>query len=465
MRPLSRRHALIGASAALVAGAAPRMAWGKTEADVIVIGAGLAGLAATTQLEAAGARVVLLEAAQRIGGRMHTLDDLPGRPEAGGVQVGSGYHRVLGLAKAHGIGLEPAPSIERNALYVINGQSVTMRDWATTPANRLIGPERAVPPAALGGFYGARFGPLAGPEAWTGASAAALDIPYAQALANLGASAEALRLIDANLNGNSIHTLSALQLARTAAIFRASPGQILMLTGGSQRLPEAMAAALKAQPRLGQLVTGIAETADGVRVTLAGGRTLSARHCICTIPFAALRTIAVEAPIGRDMASMIAGLPYSRASFAYLAASDPFWKQDGLPETIWSDDPLIGRVFALGDDPAVLKVWLSGPNADQLDRLAPDVAAAEIIRRIEAARPSAKGKLRLLRVHSWQKNPFARGIYHHIAPGQGAALAAATLPAAGRLHFAGEHLGRNDAGMEAALESGESAARTVATRL
>lgn len=61
--------------------------------DVAVIGAGLAGLHAARACEAAGLKVVVIEAERRIGGRLHTLHDLPGAPEAGGIQVGAGYTR------------------------------------------------------------------------------------------------------------------------------------------------------------------------------------------------------------------------------------------------------------------------------------------------------------------------------------------------------------------------------------
>lgn len=462
---VTRRQTLLTGGAALLAGAAPRAAWGRTEADILVIGAGLAGLHAASLLEARGVRVIVIEGERRVGGRMHTLDDLPGAPEAGGVQIGSGYHRIIGLTKRHGIPLEPAPSIDRNVLYHIGGRSVTMADWPGSDANRLPAPERAIPPGALGPAFGARMAALPTPQSWMEPDAAALDISYAAALAQAGASAEAIRLIDANLNGNSVHSLSALHVARTAAIFRASPGPLLMIGGGSQRLPEAMAATLATPPRLGQQVAAIAESPENVTVTLTNGKTITARHALCTIPFAALRTIPIEAPIGRDLAALIAGLPYSRASFAYLAASVAFWKSDGLPETLWSDDPLIGRVFALGEDPPMLKVWLSGPNANRLDRMPRDLAAGAIIARIEAARPAARGKLRLARLFSWQRSPMARGIYHHIAPGQAATLAAGCRARGNRLHFAGEHLAQGSAGMEGSLESAEQAVATMLGRL
>lgn len=122
---LSRRSFLAGGAAAVIAGAAPRSAWASTEADVIIIGAGLAGLHAAHLLEQAGQRVILLEGSDRIGGRLHTLDDLPGRPEAGGVQVGSGYARLIAHAERLGIPLVGGGDEPREALYHINGVTST----------------------------------------------------------------------------------------------------------------------------------------------------------------------------------------------------------------------------------------------------------------------------------------------------------------------------------------------------
>jgi monoamine oxidase len=314
-------------------------------------------------------------------------------------------------------------------------------------------------PLLLGFTYGAKLSRLATPEAWMTADPA-LDISYAEALRQASASPEAMRLIEANMNGNTLAGMSQLHIARTLAIFRAGPGPVATIKGGSQRLPEAMAKRLKTPIRLGQFVTGIREDADGVTVQTSKG-IIHARHAICTIPFAALRHIPLEANVGPDMPTLISSLPYTRASFAYLSASEAFWKSDGLPETLWTDDRWLGRVFVLGDSPAMLKVWTVGAGADLLDRAAPDVAAREIISRIETARPSAKGKLKMERLYSWQKSPMARGIYHHIGTGQTATLARATQLKGKRLHFAGEHLAQASSGMEAALESGQRVAQTI----
>ncbi|KPQ21977.1 MAG: monoamine oxidase AofH [Porphyrobacter sp. HL-46] len=464
----SRRGFLAGSSAAILAGAAPARARGRTEVDVAVIGAGLAGLHAARACEAAGLRVAVLEAERRIGGRLHTLHDLPGAPEAGGIQVGAGYTRLRKAAGELGVGLDSGGGAGAGIadapgnLYAVNGVTATPADWPTCEGNRLADTERMVEPAALLRHYARAFPRLASPDAWLD-SAPDTDISVLAALRQAGASEEALRLIAANFNGNSLAGMSQLGLARTFAIFASQPGPVATIAGGSQRLPEAMAASLRGDVRTGQTVRGLREEADGVTLHLAKS-TLRAAHAICTIPFAALRHIPVETTLAPAAARMIAELPYTRASFAYIAASEPFWKTDGLPATLWSDDPLIGRVFVLGSAPPMLKLWTTGAGADLLERLPPEEAKRMIVSRIAAMRPAAQGKLSVLRLYSWQHNPGARGIYHHIGTGMAADLAATTRHRGSRLHFAGEHLGRAASGMEAAFESAEAAAEAVLAR-
>ena len=66
--------------------------------DVMVIGAGLAGLYTAMLLEDVGLRVIVLEGRQRAGGRVKTLMNVPGRPEAGGEIIGGNYARMMYVA-------------------------------------------------------------------------------------------------------------------------------------------------------------------------------------------------------------------------------------------------------------------------------------------------------------------------------------------------------------------------------
>jgi monoamine oxidase len=462
---LTRRAVLGGSSAALLAGAAPRKAWGKTDADVIVIGAGLAGLFAAHRAEVGGLNVIVLEAENRIGGRLHTLDDLPGRPEAGGIQVGRNYRNVFHIADDLKIPLIEDQQGTPGFLYRVGGSSFDAKDWATSPANRLNDAEKAIAPSALGSFYNAKLPKLETPESWANAeSIARLDRPYAAMLTEFGASAEARRLIATNLNGNSIDTLSALHIARSMAIARADPGRSYTIGGGAQRLPETLARFLTTEVRLNQRVAAIAESKSGVRVALANGQVLHARDVVCTIPFSAMRGVKLSGINDPVVRRVIDAMPYTMGSFVYLQASDPFWLSDGFHRSLWTDDPLVGRVFVLGNDPPMLKVFATGQTAARIDALAPDIAAAKIIASIEAARPSSKGKLKALRVYSWQKQASFGGIYHHLSPGIAADVAALARRTTGRVHFAGEHLALRHSGMEGALESGERIGRMLEKR-
>jgi monoamine oxidase len=456
----SRRSFIAGSSAAIIAGVAPRAAWAKTQADVIVIGAGLAGLTAAQRLEVFGKKVILLEGSSRIGGRLHTLNDLPGRPEAGGVQVGSNYRLLHHLADDLKIALIPGGNEPRTALYRINGETISEAAWKDSPANRTVGRERAVPPARLMSLYARDMPSFEKPSDWMSPTAAQYDVILGDYLISKGLSDEAHRLIRANFNGNGLG-MSMVHMMRSAAIFKAGAGPVYTIEGGSQRLPEAFARAMNCEIRLNAPVAAIREGKSGVDIRLASGERLSARHCVCTIPFSAMQGVALDAPESAATRLIGNNLPYTRASFAYLLAREPFWKEDGFAPTLWTDDPLLGRVFVLGEDPPMLKVWLSGPFADALDAMDTDSAGAAIIARYEAARPAAKGKLQLMRIFSWQKERFARGIYHHLGIGHREDAAAAAQHFGGRLHFAGEHLAQAYSGMEAAMQSGDRIARKL----
>ncbi len=464
-RTLSRRAFIGGASASLVACATPRQSWSKTTADVIVVGAGLAGLHATWQLEKAGLKVMLLEGNNRTGGRLHTLDNLPGTPDAGGVQVGAAYKRFNAIADRLGVERYLPESGRGGYLYNIRGQNFQKDQWPSLPQNMLTDDEKETTPDALFFSYLRKLPALETTAAWMSPKITANDISLASWLKAQGASDEAMRFMNANLNGRTLEEMSMLHMQRTLSMFttarKTDPGPTKFIRGGSQRMTDAMASALNSDIILNAPVSAIVDEGDGMEVSLIDGRRFGARQVICTAPFSTVKNMRIEALMPPVLRNTIQQLPYTKASFVFLRATHAFWKEDGLPEYIWSDDPLIGRVFTLNSSPPLLKVWVNGPAAEALDKMDPQQAAAEMITRIEKVRPSAKGKLSYLNSFSWQKEPFARGIYHHIGTGLGAALARTVQHQGQRLHFAGEHMTQNWPGMEGALETAERAATRV----
>ena len=103
---LDRRNFLKRASAAAsVALITPRPLRAQSRHDVIVVGAGLSGLNAALMLEAEGVNVQVLEGRKRVGGRVLSMRNVPGNPEAGGTSFFPGYARLLDAAERYGVDL------------------------------------------------------------------------------------------------------------------------------------------------------------------------------------------------------------------------------------------------------------------------------------------------------------------------------------------------------------------------
>ena len=106
--------------------------------QAVVIGAGLAGLAAAVYLEEHGISAQVIEAQSRVGGRVHSMNQHGGNKEAGGTYIGAGYKSVIRAAKNHGIELiDVTPTLEffREQELVLNGEVIRQSQWPNHPAN------------------------------------------------------------------------------------------------------------------------------------------------------------------------------------------------------------------------------------------------------------------------------------------------------------------------------------------
>ena len=245
--PFSRRHFMTSVASGALLSAAGCSTVGRRYLppfDVVVLGAGLAGLNAAMHLEAAGARVLVLEAASRLGGRVLTLDDVPGTPESGGTQISYAYKRVVEAAAQLGLKLAPngcSPLLAEDAMnYFINGRRMTRAQWMAASANPFADAQRVVPPdRLLGRLIGTS--PLASVAAWRDPANLPYDISLGAHLRSKGFSDEALRLVEINNSyGDSLDETSLLTLyhvqTNTAELLK-TPGPVVSVVGGNQRLP------------------------------------------------------------------------------------------------------------------------------------------------------------------------------------------------------------------------------------
>ena len=442
--------------------------------DVLVLGAGLAGLNAALRLEQAGLRVRVLEAAQRVGGRIHTLSDLPGMPETGGTQIGSAYVRTLDVAKRLGLILEPSPPspLLRDAalLLYINGQRWSLADWARAASNPLPASVRAlVPDRALGRLIGAS--PLPSTAAWRDPEWHQFDVPVDAELRARGVSDTAMRLLDVNNGlGDTLAETSLLNLyhaqTNVAEIIKV-PGPVLQVVGGNQRLPEAMAKALRGDVLLGRRAVALASQAATVKVHCSDGSVHQARWVVCALPLPAMRGLRFMPSLPARHAEAVAQLAYGRVTQLHLEVLRPFWHSDGLLPYLWSDGPL-ERIFprdAKGTGQAeLLTVWINGAATAAWDGLSDAGAAQRVLHELALIYPASRGALRLAQRVAWHQSPLAGGSWANWRPGQISRYAAALALPAGPLHFAGEHTGRGLRGIESAVASGERAAAEISAR-
>lgn len=459
------RRALLAATA--VAAMPAMRAKATDDADVIVIGAGLSGLHATQLLEDAGFRVTLLEASNRIGGRVRTLLDRPETPESGGSEIGAMYARVLDQAARFNLPLKPWSGDKLEFALNVGGTLMGLKDWAGSDRNPLPAALKAIPPMGLGPALADKSNPLDDIDSWLGPGRALPDPSLEDYYRARGADDAAMKFIALAGQADSPRDESSLWMIRGQKLneWGRGRGPLNHIVGGMSKLPLAMAAGLKNPPLMEHAVAGIAAQADAVTVTCTGGRKFRARFVICTVPATVLRDIKITPALPPPQAEAVARMPYGQAASVFFAIKEKFWEIDGLASSLWTDGPA-GRAFNWVI-PTSNYIWmyLSGRVSAPTRKMAERELMAYATRELHAARPSTRGRVEAIAAVNWSANPWSRGTFAYRAPGQIARFGNVAADPHGRIHFAGEHTAVLQAGLEGAMESGERAALEVLGRL
>ncbi|MBT0667188.1 FAD-dependent oxidoreductase [Novosphingobium profundi] len=493
---ITRRAILAAGAAGTAVLALPRMAFAAEQSDVIILGAGLSGLHAAELLAQVGMKVTVLEARERVGGRVETVQTVDGPIEVGASQIGRGYARVLDACERYGLKLIPE---DRDLLAFggyFNGQWIDPKTWADNPLNTTVGEERAINPILMGQAVAARHNPLKEVDDWLKPEFGKYDFSLRQLMQQQGYSEAAISLAQYSSPGIGLDGTSMLRiwqeetrsgidrkLGEAAKVQRhrdhpfgeandhtlvSGLASISNVDGGLYQLPGAMAAKLGDAVRLNSKVVQIAMNETGATVRTQDGAAYSARFVISALPFSVLRHVEIVASKDNlTQRKAISTMPYANTARLYLTVERPFWKEDGLPASFSTDGP-IGMFWGIdnhtGEGVHRAMVVMVGTVAQEIARMDHEDAEAFIQREVVRMRPAAKGLLRYQTYKDWARDPFQQGCGFSLAPGQVNAFARTMTDPWQVMHFAGEHTRRLDYGMESAMESGERAALEVAAR-
>jgi monoamine oxidase len=465
---------------------------------VVILGAGIAGLVAAWELTRAGWDVTVLEARERIGGRVWTVrggDRVVqiGRPDqlcqyseglylnAGPARIPHHHHAILGYAKRFGVAMEVMVNSNRAARSEFNGRIFTNRQLTYDVRGRFIELlAKAVDRGALdrelsGGDKNAMrqflnfYGSLGAGGAYTPDGRSGYD-PLPAAYRETGRPVGALSLQEVFALGPGI----GLPLVFEELFDMQAP--MFQPVGGMDRIAFALYDQVRPKVRLNSPITAIRRRGEGVRIHHGpGDRALDADHCICTLPLNLLARLpadfspAKQAAI-RDNSNY---LPSTKVGFE----SPRFWEEEGIYGGVaWTDRANENLFYPSGGWHAPNGVLVTayasgwtGPNH------AAEFAAMSHEERFRVCRDSVEalhpGKARLLGrplTISWPLTPWSEGV-GPIGPAFGNGPLGGTrtpvyeelLRPEGPIVFAGEHLSYVPFWQEGAALSAHAAMRLL----
>lgn len=443
---------------------------------VIIIGAGFAGLACAHELTLAGYDAVVLEARERVGGRVLTFTDFPpGRVvEGGGEFVGSNHPAWLGYADHFDLDFIGVTEEDAGYPIVLDGRRLGQRE-----GERLYQEMQDV----LNTIN--RDAEKVDPEQpWRTTDAAALDArSMADWLRDAKCSETCKQAIAASLVANAgvplqkQSYLAMLALVRGGGLERFwTETEVSRCRGGNAQLAQRLADSVgRARVRLGAAVSSIrlSEQASGrASVETAAGERLEADDVVLAVPPRVWSRIAVAPalpdPLAPSMGSNVKWLALVRRRF---------WIDVGLAPDSLTEGPMSWTWESTdnqpGEERAVLCGFAGGPGADQLRDMPADARDRFCADAFERLYPGFKDEFISSRFMDWPGERWTAAGYTFPAPGEATrawpalhrGVSGVGPDGQARLHFAGEHACPPFCGyMEGALQSGIAVARRIAVR-
>jgi monoamine oxidase len=440
--------------------------------QVVVLGAGLSGLAAAYELKKAGYGVTVLEARTRPGGRVLTYRD----PFADGLYAEMGAEYVDATDEfdhrfCKELGLKVMTAKLYDAIFV-RGQRFKMAafkqnkeklPYTGTEGGRLFGQEAAYLKRVLA--------LIKDPEKLPPEILKLDNLSVVELLAQEGAPEDIAALFTYTQACESTarpHEMSALHLVRSHRRSFSEDTDEGRILGGNDQLPKGLARALAGQILYNRPVRKIAHDGEGATVTFEEGgalRTLRAPRLVVALPFKVLRDIEVTPSFSPAKTKAVATLAYGHVMKLAMQYQRRFWDEPtSLGQRVFTDT-LLRRVYHFSiDQPGprgILMSFTSGADAETLGRMSDAERLRTALQEATKVWPEAPRHFEGGAVKYWNEDPWIRGSYSFEGVGQARDYLQIAAAPEGRVHFAGEHTSVHRASMNGALESGVRAAAEV----
>jgi len=441
---------------------------------VIIIGAGLAGLSAGYELLQAGHDVQVLEAQNRVGGRVYTLRE-PFSPglyaEAGAMRIPRAHKLTLAYVEKFGLKTRDFMMGNPEAYVYIGGIKRRMAEAQANPDALAFETSTNEKGKLAGDIWDATIRPLVEKvekEGWDTIIENYDQYSVREFLELNGWSEGLIEMFGLLNNQEAMMNSSFLELLREdGGNYYTNMCQI---EGGMDRLPHAFLPALGNRIRYGAKMIAIDQTPDEAVIhyqTRSGRFELRGDYAIITIPFPVLRHVEVLQPFSRAKQRAIRQLHYDASAKIFFQTRRRFWETD---ENIFGGgtvtDLAIRNLYYTdyGKETGrgiLLASYTWSEDAQRWGSLHPFERVEQALENVAAIHPQIREEFEAGASHMWHDDPYAGGAFALFDPGQQSLLYDEVIQPEGRIHFAGEHASLYHAWIQGAFESGLRAADAV----
>ncbi len=448
----------------------------ESKEPVLIVGAGIAGLTAGYYLQQAGIPIRIVEASNRVGGRIRSEQQAVGTLktiELGGEFIDSGHQTIRKLAQELGLEI-----VDLFASDTGLNSEIRWFDNRAVEASKLVA---AFMPLAKQMAQDAK---AAGEVTYKTANAVArkLDqLSISDYLQKYCADALLRRFIEVaykNEYGLSVQKQSALNLLLLIGkdpskieIFGSSD-QRYYIKGGNQQITDRLAAKLANSIELNTSLESIRSSSSGrYQVSLSGkGRSQEQMYerVILTIPFSILRQINLDVQLPKAKQFAIKELGYGTNTKLITGYRDRLWRSKyGSNGQVFGELSILSETWEsaryTSDQQGVIVNFTGGELGQKVAKMQPNTAGREFVTDLQKIFPGVKDSyLGKSLITNWIDSPYSRGSYACYLVGQWTKFAGAEGERVKNLFFAGEHCSLEAQGyMEGGCGTGLVAAKAI----